>query len=286
MSDEALRPLDVEARRLRDAAVALTISFALVLAPNAIGLLARLSTLLLRRFSAWWPPTSLEPLPLGVAGLVLLVTAYALATRGSRMRRPGFRKRRRFLPPLDLLLLQLGNVTFLAFLLVLTVVTLGLLSSALRALVSMPWLVANGLAASLTVAAAGAFLGLRRPLPAGSWNALRRRWSRGAAILGGAVGGFWLIGRASERSLLKIRLADSQVDPSTLASLYALLWIVLAGCVILARFERSLTEASGSTALRLSLALTSPLTWATYLGFLTLYLNGAFLTLREHLAGT
>ncbi len=286
MSDDALRPLDMETQPLREAAVALATSFALVLAPNAIGLLARLSTALLRRFSAWWPPTSLEPLPLGVAGLVLLVTAYALATRGSRMLSPGFSKRRRFLPPPDLLLLQLGNVTFLAFFLILALVTLGLLSSALRALVAKPWLVANGLAASLAVAAAGAFLGLRRPPPAGSWNALRRRWSKGAAILGGAVGGFWLIGRASELSLLKIRLADSQVDPSTLASLYALLWIVLAGSVILARFERSATEASGSTALHLSLALASPLTWVTYLGFLTLYLNGAFLTLREHLAGT
>jgi hypothetical protein len=276
----------METQPLREAAVAGAISFALVLAPNAVGLLARLSTVWLRRFSAWWPPTSLEPLPLGVAGLVLLVTAYALATRGSRMRSPGFSKPRRFLPPPDLLLLQLGNVTFLAFFLILALVTLGLLSSALRALVSEPWLVANGLAASLAAAAAAALLGLRRPLPAGSWNERRRRWSRGAAILGGAVGGFWLIGRASAQSLLKIRLADSQVDPSTLASLYALLWVVLAGCVILTRFERSATEASGSTALHRSLALTSALTWATYLGFLTLYLNGAFLTLRGHLMGT
>lgn len=286
MSHEAPGPLDMETQPLRQAAAALAISFALVLVPNAIGLLARLSAALLRWFSAWWPPSRLEPLPLVVAGLVLLVTAYALATRGSRMRRPGLGRRSRFLPPPDLLLLQLGNVTFLAFFLVLTVVTFGLLSSALRALVSEPWLAANGLYASLAVAAAGGFLGLRRSPPAGSWNALRRRWAKGAAILGGAVGCFWLIGRASELSLLKIRLADSQVDPSTLASLYVLLWIVLAGCVILTRFERPATEASGSRALHGSLALTVPLTWATYLGFLTLYLNGALLTLRGHLAGT
>ncbi len=214
----------------------------------------------------------------------MLVTAYALATRGGRMRSPGVPEHRR-LPPLDLLLLQLGNVTFLAFALVLAVVTLGLLSSALGALVEAAWLAANGFTASLAVAALLALLAVRRrPAAAGPRDAPLRRRTRDAVVLGCASGGFWLIGKAPSQGLLRIRLADSQLDPSTLATLYALLWTALAGSLILDRLDGPPASSSAPRARRRSLALTAPLAGTAYLGFLALYLNGALLTLRGHLA--
>ncbi len=265
---------------------AIAFSLALVVAPNVLGLLAKVSALVLRRFSSWWPPTGLELLPLGVAGLVVLATAYALATRGSRMRSAGLAKRRRFLPPLDLLLLQLGNATFLAFAIVLAIVTLGLLSAALRVLVGQPWLVADGLMASLAVAAVVALFALRRG-SAGtrSWRDLRRRWWRRAAVLGIAVGGFWLVGAGTEQSLLEARVAGSQIERPALAGLYALLCLPLVGGALAARFERSGAPRAWSTSPLRWLPAASLLTWLAYLGFLTLYLNGALLTLRGHLAG-
>lgn len=283
---ETTRPLALESRSLREAAVVLALALLLVVGPHVLGLLGRASILALRRFSTWWPPAGVELLPLGVAGLVILVTAYALATRGSRRRSPGLPRGRRFLPPLDLILLQLGNVTFLAFALVLAVVTCGLLSSALRALVGKPWLVANSLRVSAAVAAAGALFELWRPLRSGPSRALRRRWSRRAAILGGAVGGFWLIGRGAEWSLSTFHLEDSQVDLPTLAILYGLLWVVLAGSALLVRFERWGTDASEPTPRRRRLAVALLLAWVAHLGFLSLYLNEALLTLQGHLAGT
>lgn len=276
-------PPGTPARPLRELSRVLAGCLLLVVGAHALGLLARGSAQLLRRFWAWWPPESLQPLPLGVAGLMMLVTAYALATRGSRMRNPELPKGRRFLPPLDLLLLQLGNVTFMAFALILAVVTLGLLSSALRALVTSPWLAKHGLAASLAVAVVAALLALRSSSRR-SWDARRRRWAVRAAALGAAVGTFWLIGRGVERALLRLWLEDSPADLPTLASLYGLLWILLAGSVFLTRFERSASDSSQSTRFRSMLATTSLLAWAAYLGFLALYLYGVFLTLRGHLA--
>ncbi len=197
------------------------------------------------------------------------------------MRNPRLPKGRRFLPPPDLILLQIGNVTFMAFALILAVVTLGLLSSALRALVERPSLVRHGLAWCLAVATFAALFEVRRR-PA-SWRRmpLPRRLTRRAGILGGAVAGLWLVGLVSGWGLPQPRWADAEVAARTLAGLYLLLWLLLAGAAWLIRRER---PPAGSTSSRRSLAAASLLSWVAYVGFLTLYLNASFLTLRGCLA--
>ncbi len=255
---------------------------ALVAAPNALALLARTGPAAVDRFTAWWPPAGLDLLPVAVAGLVVLVTAFALATRGHRLRGARANGGRRFLPPLDLLLLQVGNVSFMAFALVLGVVTLGLLASGLRLLASHPGLLANDFAASVGVAAVATLSGLRSR----SWRVSGGRWRQHAALLGLATGGLWLLIAMPGPSLPGLREAAGQLQPSALLSLYGLLWVLLGVSSMAAGFGWDGAGRADSTAPRRDPVAASLLAGVTYLAFLALYLSATLQTVRALLAAS
>jgi MFS family permease len=268
-------------------------ALALFLAPNVLGLLAGVFTRLLSSFAAWWPPDSLQPLPIGVTVLVLVVVAYSLATlRGGVLgeraaQGPKPTERRRFLPPIELVLLQIGNVTFLAFALILVVVALGLAVSALQALLAHPGFLANGFVACLGLAAAVMLLTLRPSvLTALDWNRLSRTWTRRSVLLAIAVAAFGVVGAVQSSGPVRLQLSESQLSLQLMAAIYLALMVCLALGHLLAR--RGRPTAPDEASLPVPRWSTPPLvlSWIANLGMLALYLNGVLLTLHGHLVPT
>jgi hypothetical protein len=283
----------MEIRFPKSAASMMVSALALFLAPNILGLLAGVFTRLLSSFAAWWPPDSLQPLPIGVTVLVVVVVAYSLATlRGGVLGKgaaqgPKLAERRRFLPPIELVLLQIGNVTFLAFALILVVVALGLAVSALQALVAHPGFLANGFVACLGLATAVMLFTLRPSvLKALDWNRLSTAWTRRGVLLALAVAAFGAAGAVPSSGPVRLQLSESQLSLRFMAAIYLALIISLALGHLLARRARAraLDEASLPTPGWFTPAFV--LSWIANLGMLALFLNGVLLTLRGHLAPT
>ncbi len=259
----------------------------LFLAPNALGLLADFAPRLSRRFSAWFYPWSLNLLPLvtlafAFAVVLFLFVSRALGRRRTRAARLSISTgTRKTLPPLEVLLLQIGNLTFLAFAAILAIVVLGALSSALTGILHDPRLARFNFTASLLLATAVLAPALRpRVLRAQTWDRLVSFWLRRPLILAAAVAGFGAVAAAGDLGILKLRLAASQLPKIWLVALYALLLVGLGLCYLVARAGRARVHREDS---RLPLIPNLIVARLIHLGILTLFLQGTFLTLLGHL---
>jgi MFS family permease len=265
-------------------------ALALFLAPNILGLLSGVFTRLLSSFAAWWPPDSLQPLPIGVTVLVVVVVAYSLATLrsgalGNRAEEgPRSTEHRRFLPPIELVLLQIGNVTFLAFALILIVVALGLAVSVLQALLAHPGFLANGFVACLGLAAVVMLATLRPSVLKGlDRNRLSRTWTRRSALLAIAVAAFGVVGAVQPSGPLRLQLSESQLSLQLMATIYSALIACLALGHLLAREKRPTAREEASPPVTRWPTPALVLSWIANLGMLALFLNGVLLTLHGHL---
>lgn len=254
---------------------------ALILGPSALGTFARGFPRLLQRLPNWTPSARLELWAiLAVAAASVAVVVGRLAARGRRAAAPEAlgapSSRRRFLPPVELVLLVVGNLTFLAFAAIVAVAMLSFLATGLRAVAGFRPLATHHREVSLGIATAIFLIGLR-PGTLG-WRRLLTHWLRWSAVFALAVAGSAAASAAPDAAVL------GRLEPSGPAGLYSLLLIGLALSYLLARAGRA--KATGEDSFR-PLGWFVPavgLAWTAYLGLLALVLDGVFLTLRAHLA--
>lgn len=257
---------------------------ALILGPSALGIFASGFPHLLQRLPDWTPSARLELWAiLAVAAASVAVVVGRLAA-GRRRRAgapgaPGAGSRRRILPPVELVLLAVGNLTFLAFAAIVAAAVLSMLATGLRAAADYQPLVAHHLKVSLGIAAAISLIGLRPgALRALGWTRLFSRWLRRSGLFAIAVAGSAVAGVARDAGFL------NPLDRSVPAGLYAASLIGLVLSYLLARVGRA--KASGEDSIR-PLGWFVPalgLAWTTHLGLLALFVDGVFLTLRAQLA--
>ncbi len=269
---------------------AVTVVACLVLVPNAVGIGARAFPKLFRYVSSWIYPSARIEL-LSILGVVLafafvfyvFLTSRSRARSGVWARGPLRDTRRRYLPPLEILLLQLGNFSFLVFALIVLVLAVELLFSALRGAVDSPRMVNHNLGLSLALALLGTALALRpSALGARSFATLVRAWLPWATLCSIALAAFGLIDALGGSGLLRIHLAASVLPPEALGLVYASLLICLVLGRLLARADAA-SPAPGLGPRRVRLVSGLGLAATATIGLSALLLHAAFLTLFAHL---
>lgn len=280
----------MESQTLRRASSTAAVVTGLVLSPGILGYLVAVFPALLSGLMTGLYAARLEFLPLVVTPLVVLIVVYAFLSRGRRTAvgkasrpEPGG-WRRKLLPPVELALLGIGNLTFGAFALILAVLTLAFLFSLLRNVIVQWPLLARSFTASLAfVALVLVFAWRPRVLKALSWSRLRGSWIMGSGRIALAVGVLGIVGATGSVRWLGVPTTRSLLDAQTLAILYLGFLACLLASHLLARGGRARAPREESAMPRGWFLPAFGLIWFAKLGILALYTHAVLLTLHARL---